>query len=334
MDIKELRKIGLEVRFFNPLGIFTLDDFSYLSQDLELKRIADNSSLYLILQRPCILFRKLELNKDFIKGEVHQPHLGKFIRFKLPLYQKDVVEGEKRDLNFHICYNKYVDAKQEALEQLEDIVNIESLSISEVDENGGGHIKLLTPDTILERHYNEAWEIEIVGDIQCLLRFEVVYVGHSVKQYIGNRIKNHSNIQRILTRRRPFQKGMHVAKELCICLLQIKDIYDARVISNLSKGEALNFMRGGATPKEEFIYYDAEKALINFFENPRLENQDKYKNYPKSRDGLFEKEFPVVIYSIDDEITLLTQEQTLKCGKTEFDSILVNRNEKSILKLT
>ncbi len=48
------------VEFKNPLGIFNLDDFSYLYEDIELKRIAEKASYYFILQRPCLIFRNLK----------------------------------------------------------------------------------------------------------------------------------------------------------------------------------------------------------------------------------------------------------------------------------
>ncbi|MFE3868632.1 hypothetical protein ACFX5E_11185 [Flavobacterium sp. LS2P90] len=40
---------NIQIEFENPLGIFNLDDFSYLYEDKELKRIAEQASLYFIL---------------------------------------------------------------------------------------------------------------------------------------------------------------------------------------------------------------------------------------------------------------------------------------------
>ena len=51
---------NIHIEFKNPLGIFNLDDFSYLYDDIEFKRIAENASLYLILQRPCLIFRNIK----------------------------------------------------------------------------------------------------------------------------------------------------------------------------------------------------------------------------------------------------------------------------------
>ncbi|WP_164975035.1 hypothetical protein [Flavobacterium sp. YO12] len=52
---------NIHIEFENPLGIFNLDDFSYLYDDVELKRIAENASLYFILQRPCLILQKFKL---------------------------------------------------------------------------------------------------------------------------------------------------------------------------------------------------------------------------------------------------------------------------------
>ncbi len=101
-----MRKI-IQVEFKNPLGIFNLDDFSYLYDDKELKRIAEESSLYFILQRPCLIFRNIKCSTKFLTGEITQPFSGNSIEFQLPLYQKDVIESEKTsNIELHLCYNK------------------------------------------------------------------------------------------------------------------------------------------------------------------------------------------------------------------------------------
>lgn len=333
MNITELKNIGLEVQFHNPLGIFTLDDFSYLYTDPELRRIASNVSLYLILQRPCLVFRRLKINAHSVQGEIYQPFTKSILKFVLPLYQNDIIEGEIRNISFKFAFNKYLPSK-DFIKDRESLDNIELITINESTENGGAFIKLLTPDGVLERWYKDLWKINIEGETRNFLKFDVVYIGHSVKQFIADRIKNHSNIQRILTRRTPIQLGMHPSKELCICLLEIADVRDIRNISNLSKEEAMNYLSKKNTPNEKSIYYDAEKALIMFFNSARLENESKYPKYPASKDGLYEKNYPIVAYSIQEEINLVLDDKNLKCGKTYFDSIVVNRNLMTIEKVS
>ena len=93
---------------------------------------------------------------------------------------------------------------------------------------------------------------------------------------------------------------MQISKELCICLLEINDILEAKNISStdLDSVNNINLLK---LPNEESIYYDAEKAFINFFsksENNLLENKDLYGSYPKGTNGLFDEKYENIIYNI------------------------------------
>lgn len=317
-----MRKI-IQVEFKNPLGIFNLDDFSYLYDDKELKRIAEDSSLYFILQRPCLIFRNIKCSTKFLTGEITQPLTGISIEFQLPLYQKDVIEFERTlNIELHLCYNKSLKNEN----NLNDFIDVIIIKIPEETN----FTKLITPDTILRSHYNKNWKVNIKGETKKLLEFDVKYIGHSVKQFIAKRIKNHSNIQRILTTTLPIQKGMQISKELCICLLEINDILEAKTISPTDYGsvDIINLLK---LPNEESIYYDAEKAFINFFSksnNNLLENKDLYISYPKGTDGLFDEKYENIIYNIQDEITF-------KYGDKELNNqnvIYVNRKLKTVEK--
>lgn len=286
---------NIHVEFENPLGIFNLDDFSYLYEDIELKRIAENASLYFILQRPCLIFRNLIYTSKLIKGEIVQPYTENYIEFELPLYQKDVIESDKiMNIELHLCYNK-------SLKDDNNLNNFIDVIIIKIPEEKI-FTKLLTPDSILQKYSNKTWQVNLNGEINKFLEFEIKYIGHSVKQFIGNRIKSHSNIQRILTTTQPFQKGMQISKELCICLLEISDIHEAKTINPSDSLENENLFK---LPNNESIYYDAEKAFINFFSKSnkiKLENKDVYNSYPEGKNGLFDEKYQNIIYSIKDDI--------------------------------
>ena len=313
---------NIQVIFQNPLGIFNLDDFSYLYDDIELKRIAEKSSLYFILQRPCLIFENLKYTPKYLSGKIIQPLTRISVNFHLPLYQKDVIEFQNEpNIQFHLCYNKSLKDENKLNENI-DVVVIKI-------PNKPYFTKLITPDLILKSHYDKRWKVNINENVDQLLEFEVKYIGHSVKQFIASRIKNHSNIQRILTTTLPKQKGMQISKELCICLLEISDTYDAKLISPSDTKEDINLLR---LPSEESIYYDAEKAFINFFSKSnknKIENKDLYVSYPHGTNGLFDETYENIIYTIKDRITF-------KFGNQKFndkDMILVNRKLKTIDKI-
>lgn len=312
---------NIHIEFENPLGIFNLDDFSYLYDDIELKRIAKNASLYFILQRPCLIFRNLIYSSKLIKGEVAQPYTENYIEFELPLYQKDVIESDEiMNIQLHLAYNKSL--KQE--NNLNDFIDVIIIKIPEKKN----FTKMLTPDTILQQYNKKAWQINLNGEINKLLEFDIKYIGHSVKQFIGKRIKSHSNIQRILTTTQPIQKGMQISKEICICLLEISEVSELKIIRPYDSLENENLFK---LPNKESIYYDAEKAFINFFSKSNkvtLENKDVYNSYPKSKNGLFDEKYENIIYSIKDDITFKYGSQQLN----NQNVIYVDRKLKTVEK--
>lgn len=313
---------NIQIEFENPLGIFNLDDFSYLYEDKELKRIAEQASLYFILQRPCLIFRNIKCTLEFIKGEIAQPFTGNYIEFELPLYQKDVIESDKiLDIQILYCYNKSLEDEKK-INKFIDVIGIKIPQQTEFS-------KTITPDLILQRHYKKLWQVNIYGETNKLLEFDVKYIGHSVKQFIGNRIKSHSNIQRILTTTQPMQKGMQISKELCVCLLEISDIYQAKTISPSHSLDNENLFK---LPNNESIYYDAEKAFINFFSKSskvKLENKDVYNSYPKGKNGLFDEKYENIIYKIKDDITFKYGNQQLN----NQNVIYVDRKLKTVEKI-
>lgn len=312
---------NIHIEFENPLGIFNLDDFSYLYDDIELKRIAKNASLYFILQRPCLIFRNLIYSSKLIKGEIVQPYTENYIEFELPLYQKDVIEyDEIMNIQLHLAYNKSL--KQE--NNLNDFIDVIIIKIPKIKN----FTKMLTPDTILQQYNKKAWQINLNGEINKLLEFDIKYIGHSVKQFIGKRIKNHSNIQRILTTTQPIQKGMQISKEICICLLEISEVSELKIIRPYDSLENENLFK---LPNKESIYYDAEKAFINFFSKSNkitLENKDVYNSYPKSKNGLFDEKYENIIYSIKDSIIFKYGSQQLN----NQNIIYVDRKLKTVEK--
>ena len=260
-------------------------------------------------------------NSKIIKGEIVQPHTGNYIEFELPLYQKDVVEfDEIMNIELHLCYNK-------TLKEDHNLNNFIDVIIIKIPKEKN-FIKLLTPGTILQQYSNKTWKVNLNGEINKFLEFDIKYIGHSVKQFIGKRIKNHSNIQRILTTTLPFQKGMQISKEICICVLEIGNITGLNVICPNDYLENSNPFK---LPNNESIYYDAEKAYINFFSKSNdisLENKDVYNSYPKGKNGLFDEKYENIIYSIKDDIILKYGNQQL----TNQDIIYVDRKLKTVEK--
>lgn len=82
------------------------------------------------------------------------------------------------------------------------------------------------------------------------------------------------------------------------------------------------------------ILIDAEKALIHILE-PQY-NKEKYKNYPRSVDGLYKESFTNYKFIIGEDITLFTETNLINGNYDYFnqitDTIFVSNNKVDLIK--
>ena len=87
-----------------------------------------------------------------------------------------------------------------------------------------------------------------------------------------------------------------------------------------------NLLLGKNHPEQKTIFLDAEKALVNALQ-PKY--KEIYKNYPKSKDGLFQHKLDAFSYTFVDPISLLYDQGAIE-GGVKFiggDTIVVENNE-------
>lgn len=328
-------KLHIQCNLKLSVSPISVDDLSYLWKDPEFHRIVKDASLYMICQRPCLLFRNLEINQENIKGEIFQTVTNNVIKFNLPIYQENVITGEKRALQIKFVQNhgfKSTIATKEEF-KLKEADNIESILVQEKD---GEFIKYISPDSILERVWSNNWKCEIVGNIKYESTFNLHYIGEAVIRPIWKRLKNHSNLQHILSREDSYYQGIKLSSELVVLIFRISDTYDTRIINNMKKNEVANYLTKSDQINNDTIYYDVEKAFIKALQ-PKY-NFQKYGNYPQSINGIQKEEFSFLSYIIDEPITLICNEEKFKCGainkKTnsifvDFDDLKINIEEHS-----
>jgi len=278
MDIKTNFHIQCNLKFsISPVSV---DDLSYLLDDSEFHRIVKDASLYMICQRPCLLFRNLSIkNHENIQGEIFQTGKGKSINFDLPIYQKNIVQGEKRALQLKFSRNFGFQSKTDFEDNglLEEMDNIELIIIK---EKTGEHIKYITPDVILEKVWSKKWNCNISGELEYGSTFVVHYIGESVRQPIWKRLKSHSKLQHILSRENSFYPGIKLASELTVLLFRIADTYDLRKINGMSREELQQYL----------------------------------SNYPESINGVKHEDYNYLTYMIDEPITLVYGEKLFRCA--------------------
>ena len=327
-----MSKLNLNCLFKLAFSPTNVDDFSYLVNDPLLPNLLSESSFYFLCKRPCLLFRQLEIKDFTIVGQIYQTVTEKIIDFKLPLFQENIISGDKRKIKIGLSHNKGFNSKMASKKNLylKEYDNIELIKVSESEENENSFIKYITPDIILERKWNKMWTCELIGELNHQSTFDILYIGESVKQPIWKRLNSHSKLQNILSRENPFYPGMKISSEIMILLFELKSTDDSRMLREMKKQDIIKYITQKDNAAEKNIFYDIEKAFIKAF-NPRY-NIQKYDNYPISENGLYKDNYQSLTYSISDPITLVYNGKLFECGvnKTKTNYIQVNVEQKEL----
>jgi hypothetical protein len=275
-------KLALECTLMPALAATTIEDLSYLTKDPELRRVLNASSLYMLVKRPCLLFKGLEITTSRIKGEIIQIGNSNIINFDLPLLQENIVKGEERSIEIKISYNNnYRKHLQSQGQELDYSDFIDTILLYEKPDSGGEFMKYITADLILERTISQMWNCKIEGKIGSFLTFEVLYIGEAVISKIWKRVKNHEKIQQILSQESPKNLGVSIAHELQILFFKLESTSDIRKINEMSTEQVLDYLLRKDQTADEVLYFDVEKAFIKALK-PKY-NVKLYHNYPKSK---------------------------------------------------
>ena len=95
---------------------------------------------------------------------------------------------------------------------------------------------------------------------------------------------------------------------------------------NSSEKEMVDAVLCKDIPEKEFIFLDAEKALIKAMQ-PSY-NKEMFNNYPISKDGLYKEDYNLISYTFIDPITLKYEYGDIKGGLSRVggDTITVKNN--------
>ena len=332
MNLKN--KICLDSLLRLSIAPTSIEDFSYLTDDPEFARILCDSSLYMIVKRPCLLFKDLLFTNKAISGNILQIGSPNVIEFELPLYQNDVIIGNLRNFEIKISYNnnyRQFLAAQEAFE-LSKLDYIDSFLLYETQENGGSFLKYITPDALIERYYNSLWTCTIIGDITDFLCFEVLYIGEAVRSNIWKRLEKHETLQKILSQENPTHFAVSNVHEINILFFEFQSRSDFRAVNEMSKEEFMDYLTKKDQVSENKVFFDIEKAFIKFLK-PKY-NIQLYQNYPASSNGLMPEGYNYIQYSIKDPILLRSGEEVFNSNHNikPIHSLIIDFSEKRVIK--
>jgi len=322
-------KLILECELTSPFTPVSLEDLSYLVKDPEFGRILSDSSIYMICKRKPLLFNNIEMTEELIRGEIIMIGENLKLKFSLPLYQSDVIEGERRNLVVRISYNDiYKNSLISNGKFVSDFQYIDGLFIA---EENGDHLKMITPELLIDRNIKNLWKLHIDGDKGETRSFNVLYIGEAVKGKIWNRVNGHEKIQSILSRESPSSIKFGLAQELFIIFFTVTCISDTRLLTKMNSQQIKAYFTKSDKPNSNNIEYDAEKVLIHFYK-PKY-NIELYQKYPESSNGAMILGYSSIVYTLKDYFKLNTTNNNLDSRDSKQENkLIVNFETKEISK--
>jgi len=210
--------------------------------------------------------------------------------------------------------------------------NIHGFSLVKHKENEDEFLIWFSPEKLLQNWWKRDIQCDIVGNYNSFLKYNVHYVGKATKQSIIKRLTGHSTFQDILSLEAPVTEKQLPANEIVILPFAFEENIQMQSFGTDSDISSLaEALRGENYPDQEKIFLDAEKALIKAMK-PNY-NKVLFKNYPVSKDGLYNEKYNTISYSFIDPIVLIYDEGEIsgKINPMGGDSIMIFNNEKFIL---
>jgi len=302
----------------------TAYEFAIVKDDPTIEQALDKASLYLIAQRPVITFEKVIINtKDYkVYFEIHQKENSNILKGKLSLIQSIV--GSTNEDNIAVAINFLGKPNQP---QTLPLNNVHGFSLLQILESEKKFLIWFSPEKLLHNWWKEHIECEIEGDYRSFLKYKIHYVGKATKQSIIKRLTGHSTFQDILSLEAPVTEKQLPANEIVILPFEFQDNLEIHSFGNESDTKSMvDAILGRNYPEKEKVFLDAEKALIKAMQ-PAY-NKEMFKNYPVSKDGLYNDNYDAISYTFMDPITLLYDDGEINGGLTPIggDSILIVDN--------
>lgn len=294
-----------------------------IKDDKEIRESLKDSNLYMIVQRP---EAKFSINKNEAFDEENS-------LLKIQLIVEGIVDDFEIDLlklyevhNFNI--NEYDVSIQ---------FNVKEIKFWKVDSTTGELIDVInwfTTEKILWDKWNRHPAIIGLEKVDLFSRFYLHYVGISKEEDSLTRlvVKPHDKRLRILSNEYNMSDNSRLTDELILLFLKIEEV---RIQVWKEEDDSLEFIKGRAIDKKDLIA-DAEKAFINILNSKY--NQQKYKNYPKGKDGIYNEGLTGYSYCIGESLTLVTDDTEISGESCPFDlyqnsdSIVITGDNVELLK--
>lgn len=299
-------------------------DFTILKTDPVIQNIIETSSLYVIAQRSEIRFDNIVNNEEekAIEFEIRQINNPNVLKCRVSLFQENIATDPSKEVLVYLGSNDVNNDFKASIN------NVHGMKFYQEEISEENFLIWFSPEKFLQNYWKGLLVAKIEGNIHDFTKYNVHYVGQATKQDIWKRLTGHEKLQDILSLEYPLSYGSLPTHEIAILLFRFHDNLLMQTYGDESTEEDMvNSMLGKNMPDQRTIFLDAEKALINSMQ-PKY-NDELFKNYPKSTDGLYKHNYDSVSYSFIDPITLVYEKGKIEGGLSPFggDTIVIKNNQ-------
>jgi hypothetical protein len=300
-------------------------DFTILRNDPIIQSVIENSSLYAIGQRPEMRFdnivnNDIEKTVEFDLCQINNPNI---LKCKIPLFQENIAKDPSMEVLLELgSHDKYNDFKSRPIN------NVHGMKFYQENISKDNFLIWFSPEKFLQNYWDNLIDAEVNGDIYDFTKYRIHYVGQSTKQDIWKRLTGHDKLQDILSLEYPLSYGSLPTHEIAILLFCFKDNLEMRTFGEKSSiNDMVDSFMGKNMPEQRTIFLDAEKALIKAMQ-PKY-NDELFKKYPKSTDGLYKHNYDSISYTLIDPITLVYDKGVIEGGLSIWggDTIIIKNNK-------
>ncbi len=157
-------------------------------------------------------------------------------------------------------------------------------------------------DRLIHLASNKYINISYKGNLNYFVNYEVLYVGQCTGEHIYKRFKTHHALLDILIKENIIPKSYDKINDLVILPFYISSDVVSVIDGNATEHEFIEAMTGKFNFGDKEIALDCEKALIKAM-TPKY-NKTCFKNYPNSKDGLYNHNIDSYHYRILENLIL------------------------------
>lgn len=255
----------------------------------------NNANLYAIVKRPVAYFSKYSILES-----------GKILSLSIKLDGIEDFEVEiliPAEGNSEVWRDGFIDVRDDPcfLNNKDKRVCIWIIVRSGEEEESYS----LSVDELLYSIYNGLFPAALRNaeqtDLSVFVTYEVLYVGECVEETLTKRFSAHHALLDILKKERVISDTFDKNDEILI-MPMIVDSYASSMLSGDSTEADIEELMGDYSFSSKTISLDCEKALVQNMQ-PKY-NKITFKNYPISKDGLYNHNLKGIVYRLDDFVIL------------------------------